>query len=53
MEQRILELLGGVEHPELGGDIVSLGIARDVKFSEVDACWAANFFGKHLKNPSH
>jgi ATP-binding protein involved in chromosome partitioning len=34
MEQRIEELLRGVVHPELEGDIVSLGIARDIKVSE-------------------
>ena len=34
MEQTILELLKSVSHPELGQDIVSLGIARDLKVTD-------------------
>ena len=34
MEQKILELLSTISHPEMEGDIVSTGIARDLKYSE-------------------
>ncbi len=34
MEDKILTLLGGITHPEAEADIMSLGIARDIKASE-------------------
>ena len=34
MQDKIMALLGGITHPEAEKDIVSLGIARDVKATD-------------------